>query len=106
MPPIRALLRLNLRAASRRIHSRPAPPPLADKTDRAIFRESVSASERSDALAQALNTNDGTSHPDARTSLPSEFEGDVNPLTGEQGGPKREPTKHGDWEHAGRVSDF
>ena len=31
----------------------------------------------------------------------------VNPLTGEIGGPKGpEPTRYGDWENKGRVSDF
>ena len=41
----------------------------------------------------------------------AEFEGDVNPVTGEQGGPKREPVGRwgeddGDWSFKGRVSDF
>ncbi|CDK26216.1 unnamed protein product [Kuraishia capsulata CBS 1993] len=35
-----------------------------------------------------------------------EFEGDVNPVTGEVGGPKQEPTRHGDWSFNGRVTDF
>ena len=31
----------------------------------------------------------------------------VNPHTGERGGPKGpEPTRYGDWERKGRVSDF
>lgn len=31
----------------------------------------------------------------------------VNPVTGERGGPKGpEPTRYGDWERKGRVSDF
>ena len=36
-----------------------------------------------------------------------EFEGDQNPNTGEVGGPKgKEPTRFGDWEKNGRISDF
>lgn len=35
-----------------------------------------------------------------------EFEGDVNPKTGEIGGPKQDPIKHGDWSFNGRVTDF
>lgn len=36
-----------------------------------------------------------------------EFEGDQNPKTGEVGGPKgKEPTRFGDWEKNGRISDF
>ncbi|XP_062517191.1 uncharacterized protein LOC134192469 [Corticium candelabrum] len=31
----------------------------------------------------------------------------INPLTGERGGPRGpEPTRYGDWERKGRVSDF
>lgn len=35
-----------------------------------------------------------------------EFEGDVNPVTGEVGGPKQDPTRHNDWSFNGRVTDF
>ncbi|OLY80986.1 Succinate dehydrogenase assembly factor 4, mitochondrial [Smittium mucronatum] len=35
------------------------------------------------------------------------FENNTNPSTGEIGGPKGpEPTRYGDWERKGRVSDF
>jgi hypothetical protein len=45
-------------------------------------------------------------HPDVRKALPGDFTGDRNPVTGEVGGPKTEPTKHGDWSYGGRASDF
>jgi Protein of unknown function (DUF1674) len=51
-------------------------------------------------------------HRDAPTPVAPEFEGDVNPTTGEKGGPKREPVTRstadpgGDWSFKGRVSDF
>ena len=38
-----------------------------------------------------------------------EFEGDVNPKTGEAGGPKTEPLRWGeggDWSYNGKVTDF
>lgn len=35
-----------------------------------------------------------------------EFEGDVNPKTGEVGGPKQDPLRHGDYSFNGRVTDF
>lgn len=35
-----------------------------------------------------------------------EFEGDVNPETGEVGGPKQDPLRHGDYSFNGRVTDF
>ena len=41
----------------------------------------------------------------------SKDDGDINPATGERGGPKREPVQRwieeeGDWSFKGRVSDF
>lgn len=45
-------------------------------------------------------------HPDMRRPVQAEFTGDRNPVTGEVGGPKTEPTKHGDWSYGGRASDF
>jgi hypothetical protein len=47
-----------------------------------------------------------------RRGAPPEFEGDVNPKTGEVGGPKNEPLRwgsdatRGDWSYNGRVTDF
>lgn len=35
-----------------------------------------------------------------------EFEGDVNPKTGEVNGPKQDPIRHGDWSFNGRTTDF
>jgi hypothetical protein len=48
-------------------------------------------------------------HPDLRRGVKPEFEGDVNPKTGEVGGPKTEPLRwgaKGDWSYGGRVTDF
>lgn len=51
-------------------------------------------------------------HPDVRRGAKPEFEGDVNPKTGEVGGPKNEPLRwgsterSGDWSYNGRVTDF
>ncbi|KAK3396882.1 hypothetical protein B0T20DRAFT_355814 [Sordaria brevicollis] len=44
-----------------------------------------------------------------RKGAPPEFEGDVNPKTGEVGGPKNEPLRwgaSGDWSFNGRATDF
>lgn len=35
-----------------------------------------------------------------------EFEGNVNPKTGEVNGPKQDPIRHGDWSFNGRATDF
>lgn len=46
-------------------------------------------------------------HPDAEKEPLPEWPEGVNPETGEKGGPKGpEPTRYGDWERKGRVSDF
>ena len=51
-------------------------------------------------------------HPNMRRGAKPEFEGDVNPKTGEVGGPKNEPLRwgsgegRGDWSYNGRVTDF
>lgn len=44
-----------------------------------------------------------------RKGAPPEFEGEINPKTGEVGGPKNEPLRWGsggDWSYNGRVTDF
>ncbi|GKT66052.1 DUF1674 domain-containing protein [Colletotrichum tofieldiae] len=54
-------------------------------------------------------TEEETMHPNYVRGAPPEFEGDVNPRTGEVGGPKREPLRWGaagDWSYNGRVTDF
>lgn len=48
-------------------------------------------------------------HPNLRRGAPPEFEGDINPKTGEVGGPKVEPLRWGatgDYSFNGRVTDF
>ncbi|KAF7321609.1 Protein fmp21, mitochondrial [Mycena kentingensis (nom. inval.)] len=85
--------------------SRPAPIPLP-RAQQAEFE----ALQRA-AAATSSGGDDPTLHPDARKPLKPDFEGDVNPQTGEQGGPKQEPVKQwrngeGDWSFKGRVSDF
>ncbi|XP_014276655.1 succinate dehydrogenase assembly factor 4, mitochondrial [Halyomorpha halys] len=46
-------------------------------------------------------------HPHQEKEPLKGFEGGVNPVTGEVGGPiGPEPTRYGDWERKGRVSDF
>ncbi|KAK9473212.1 uncharacterized protein V1510DRAFT_415428 [Dipodascopsis tothii] len=66
-----------------------------------------------DMLAQIKRANgvtetpaDAGMHPDYRGRTIAEFEGDRNPVTGEIGGPKQDPLKHGDYSFNGRVTDF
>jgi hypothetical protein len=81
---------------------RPSPHPLP-KEDQREFDELV-------RKAQTPSPADADLHPDSRRPVNAGFEGDVNPETGENGGPKREPVgkwgDEGDWSFNGRVSDF
>ena len=48
-------------------------------------------------------------HPNVRRGATPEFQGDVNPKTGEVGGPKNEPLRWGaagEWTYNGRATDF
>jgi Protein of unknown function (DUF1674) len=48
-------------------------------------------------------------HPNIRRGATPEFDGDVNPKTGEVGGPKNEPLRWGsagEWSYNGRTTDF
>ena len=76
---------------------RPGPPPLSP-ADQAEFNR----------LQKAVR--EGEKHPYApapKQPHSSDFEGPVNPRTGEVNGPKgAEPTRYGDWEKDGRVYDF
>ena len=102
------------RYSSRSPLDRPAPPPLT-REDQREFEEMLRAAQAPLALPTrgeaAVNIEaDLALHPDARRPLQTEFEGDVNPMTGEQGGPKQEPVRswgdEGDWSFKGRVADF
>ncbi|KAI9723212.1 MAG: hypothetical protein M1812_001094 [Candelaria pacifica] len=73
------------------------------------------SSESSDQDLSAVNarvqaTGDGEElHPDIRRGVKPDFEGEINPKTGEVGGPKNEPLRWGgdvDWSYNGRVTDF
>ena len=103
--------------------NRPAPPPLPAK-DQLEFEALVRAaaaplssakpnsspheSQAKDRLSEEVTriAKGEELHPHARKAPPDEFEGDTNPATGEVGGPKREPLRHGDWSYGGRISDF
>jgi len=89
--------------------NRPKPPPLPRREQREL-EELLRKAQT--PLAPSNDQADPTIHPDTRISIKPEFEGEINPSTGEHGGPKREPVKRwsadpgGDWSFKGRVSDF
>ena len=91
--------------------NRPAPLPLPRNQQRE-FEELLRKAQTPLAPLTLHASPSLAVHPDARKPVKPEFEGDVNPTTGETGGPKREPITHsaadpgGDWSFKGRVSDF
>jgi hypothetical protein len=69
----------------------------------------VNQSPDSEAVKIEAKGDGGELHPDTKTGLKPEFEGEKNPKTGEVGGPKNEPLRWGsggDWSYGGRVTDF
>lgn len=94
--------------------SRAGPPPLPAE-DQKEFEELIKKAarpaaqsiEQGGSLAASPLNVDEEMHPDARREPEPEFTGDVNPMTGEKGGPKREPVRpNSDWSFSGRVTDF
>lgn len=73
-----------------------------DEYNRQIEQDGFTTSN--DSAPVVLATDIGT-HAQYLKTIP-EFEGDVNPKTGEVGGPKQDPLKHNDWSYNGRVTDF
>ncbi|KAI9636018.1 uncharacterized protein MKK02DRAFT_44716 [Dioszegia hungarica] len=88
-------------------YARPGPPSLPPK-EQAEFDALVKANETHGATPAITKPASEIEHRDIRRGPRAEFDGDINPKTGEQGGPKVDPFKagDGDWQYAGRVTDF
>ena len=72
--------------------------------DQAEFEELVKANQ---AIGTApKKEEDIIEHRDIRKGPRAQFEGDINPKTGEHGGPKTDPfiAGGGDWQFGGRVT--
>ncbi|KAK7204768.1 fmp21p [Myxozyma melibiosi] len=67
-----------------------------------LSEEKQTVEQESLARLRAMNVK----HADYVGRTIPEFEGDVNPKTGEVGGPKQDPLRHGDYSFNGRVTDF
>ncbi|KAG1046680.1 hypothetical protein G6F43_010842 [Rhizopus delemar] len=79
--------------------NRPGPLPLGNKRQQKEMLELIKKKQEKDMNSTEL-------HQDVMKKPKPEFEGDVNPKTGEVNGPKTEPVKHNDWSYGGRVTDF
>lgn len=83
----------------------PSPPQLSPEEQKE-FEELVRKAQMPLAGTGATDDTLSNMHPDARKPIEPEFQGDINPVTGERGGPKRDPLRHGDWSFGGKVTDF
>jgi hypothetical protein len=110
-------LHFNPRLLSRAMAAKPQPPPISRPAPHPLApeqqREFELLQRQAETMANAAAAPPGRAerHPDAPAPLKAEFDGDINPATGERGGPKREPVQRwieeeGDWSFKGRVSDF
>lgn len=124
--PTRTLNRLSIRQYASKFSAKPMPsPPKLPKEQQEEFERlqkianSQSAIDDYNRKIQADGSHvssENTSSPDLKTDIGGfstnylktipEFEGDVNPKTGEKGGPKQDPLKYNDWAFNGRVTDF
>lgn len=71
------------------------------------FTHSNSAGKETNGKSKEHKDTETPKHRDAEKEPLPEWPDGVNPHTGEKGGPKGpEPTRYGDWERKGRVTDF
>ncbi|CDZ98275.1 Protein of unknown function DUF1674 [Phaffia rhodozyma] len=80
--------------------SRPGPPPLP----RALQREFEALQKKAQTVD--MNVPDSDIHQDLRRKPKPDFDGEVNPQTGEVGGPKKDPLLGNEWTYGGRATDF
>ncbi|KAI9491671.1 hypothetical protein BDB00DRAFT_475655 [Zychaea mexicana] len=80
--------------------NRPGPMPLGNKKQQEEMLDLIRKKQETDMQSE------GALHDDAVPQVAPEFEGHVNPKTGEVNGPKQEPLRHGDWSFGSRVTDF
>ncbi|KAB5528037.1 hypothetical protein GE09DRAFT_1150070 [Coniochaeta sp. 2T2.1] len=83
-----------------------SPPPAASSSQP---KPTAQAAQGVEEVVLASADGEATFSGGIRKGAPPEFEGEVNPKTGEVGGPKNEPLRwggKGDWSYNGRVTDF
>lgn len=81
--------------------NRPGPPPLSRAEQREFeeLQRRVNTPASAPLATKLQQPEEQAMHPDFRKAPTPQFEGEVNPETGEVGGPKREPLKHGEPAH-------
>lgn len=103
--PIRTFTTIPSLLAARKNFDRPSPPPLPP-SDQAEFDALLKANQSIGASPAITSPGEEVQHRDLRRGPKKDFEGDVDPKTGERGGPKVDPFKAGDqdWQYGGRVT--
>ncbi|KAJ2161572.1 hypothetical protein GGF46_001342 [Coemansia sp. RSA 552] len=88
----------------------PGPMPLGDAAAQKRIANMIRETERANTPPPGLSAEELEKFYDAakdETDSLKPFPNNVNPKTGEVNGPRGpEPTRFGDWERKGRVSDF
>lgn len=94
------------RLVSAFLKTSPAPPRLPPKDQEEFERLQKQANSQPDFVENSSESKlQDAVHPQYR-KVYADFEGVVNPETGEVGGPKQDPLRHGDYSFNGRVTDF
>lgn len=90
--------------------STPRTPPKVNQSPDSQAASTTTTTTTSTQQQNSANGQGGEElFPHTRETVKPEFEGDINPKTGEVGGPKNEPLRwghEGDWSYNGRVTDF
>jgi hypothetical protein len=98
------------RSAAFNLRERPGPPRLPKEEQEEyerLQRESTGAFQTSHTVTeQEIEVSESDVHKDLRKGAKPEFEGEVNPKTGEVGGPKNDPLRYSEWTYNGRATDF
>ena len=87
----------------------PASSPSPASTSRHVSSPTSDAGSATATAAATQNKDEEELSAGVWRGAKPEFKGDVNPKTGEVGGPKNEPLRWGsagDWSYNGRVTDF
>ncbi|KAK4701183.1 hypothetical protein P7C70_g5049, partial [Phenoliferia sp. Uapishka_3] len=106
---------VTVRHSSSEFTTRPGPPMLPRQQQKEfeelIRRVNAPASKAAEGMEEddqelEISMEDLAMHPDFRKKPKPTFEGNIDPETGEVGGPKRNPLAHGDWSYGGKCTDF
>ncbi|WFD00765.1 hypothetical protein MYAM1_003517 [Malassezia yamatoensis] len=91
---------------NRSLFERRGPPPLPKEQQKEFERLIRENRDKTSFVGEDKDGNPINMHPDAIRGAGKDFDGDVNPETGEIGGPKKDPLRYNEWTYGGRATDF